>query len=1511
MSRCRPLDVPVNCGRDLSCEKRDLGVQALCLVEEGLFPFLSRCEETRKKRDADVKPKRSKNVQKRCVEIACLRVHSDGDSVPDIPTGSVRGDILAAEVPASMQFLEVEDSDIVMVSAYGEKVLKVQWKSCDDRVRQVLKVGHNKCLEQEVSNAAAHKSERTSPMARPRSRRKKSPAQDAVVAAKRLVSRTFKDLNCEICLEAQSSGGWVLRIAVSLMYLPQTMNKFSHETKFLLDTLFARDGGTAEPLPPSPFIQSKFVAQTVAYTRGRLTAGAHRGISGLQLHLLPFQSETVEWMLSKETHGTLPHVLMGEDDILRFLNQRVSYGYEAVSGNTFWNKFTNFVLTRKEVDDILADMLERHGDSDARARGLLCEEMGLGKTIEVLSLILLNRRRAVLPRTFVAEDGKTILHTKTTLIICPNAILQQWVNEVEAHTSGLSIFHYKGFLSVKKFANTDNISEIVEQLSQYDIIITSYNVVSMEVHYAEYNASSRPRRTISPIKYDYSSPLSLMQFFRIILDEVQMLHSDSTKAAKCTSLLHRVHTWGVSGTPIQLVKDFQTVLSYLQISPFHELPEIVAGVNNNVVHHQEQQLVQGVRFTLSELLNLFIKQDLSVRHSKEDVMKQIHIPKQYNYIVPLEFAPVEWDNYLDLWNTFLTVSGYGASGTGNPRLTNAQLNQWLARLRYLCCHAVIPDSHLSNTRNQGNSSSATLHNIDDVLRLMTADAVEKLDSLYRDNYLLQIKSAQAKTELQNNPEGAIKLLQSVKENLYSDLREKCLITDPLDTTKASLEERDGSPLARDLSEGASLMRRRAYLDLLHQCFFFIATAYYNKGSSKLEEVDQENEQLALKNSNEKPKTYSEVYSMPEMEEIEQNQLLEQQYYSYAERLRKRILIGRVQKVHFSVKEIQKYFQENPAFKPQSLQMIEFDDGGNYSGTMLVSRCFTLLASIITSLNEQAMQFNGLFAELKQLVYAPILKNYDENNEDDKAQEYSSSIDDQDKMFALFACMEQLLANRDAISTSDETIKISKNFLKPQAGQKFSEYHSKLLSGLNMISGSPLKPIFDELKNAKVVRNVSCSTRSGNNTKEDFEDYLLRYESQLFRITKENKGMRESLKKLNSVYNAKLEYYSQLQKISDSLIPLLQLENAARSTIVKSIKDDTQYRRNLEKISSAESRVKYLTGLTKLKESIEKNQKFSCAICLGTIHTGSIIKCGHFFCRKCIHSWLKSNHSCPLCKTKATLLEVYNFKFQDEPDRGVSPSNDVYMDEGKSCSTNSEEIGSSSFSRENLDPVLREKYSLFPQFDEVHKMVIKESFGAKIDFVIKLILFLKLKSETEENRYPPQILIYSQSFEFLKVITAVLNIHEIKHLSCLTNVTNVGEAISRFKNNSSITCLLLNVKSLGAGLNLLNARHVFLLDPIINRGDELQAMSRNNRIGQTEETYVWNFMIKNSVEENILKYKCLLEGRRKLLGRKSRVKQEELDATAVDEEREELEMNESTGEQVSGRHLKSCFFSCNA
>ncbi|KAI5293789.1 hypothetical protein KEM52_005228, partial [Ascosphaera acerosa] len=78
----------------------------------------------------------------------------------------------------------------------------------------------------------------------------------------------------------------------------------------------------------------------------------------------------------------------------------------------------------------------------------------------------------------------------------------------------------------------------------------------------------------------------------------------------------------------------------------------------------------------------------------------------------------------------------------------------------------------------------------------------------------------------------------------------------------------------------------------------------------------------------------------------------------------------------------------------------------------------------------------------------------------------------------------------------------------------------------------------------------------------------------------------------------------------------------------------------------------------------------------------------------------------------------------------------------------------------------------------------------------------------------------------------------------------GAGVKRFNEDPSIECILIHCKSQASGLNLTNATHIFLCEPLINTAMELQAIARIHRIGQRRETTVWMYIISDTVEESI-------------------------------------------------------------
>lgn len=153
--------------------------------------------------------------------------------------------------------------------------------------------------------------------------------------------------------------------------------------------------------------------------------------------------------------------------------------------------------------------------------GLIADEMGLGKTIVMLGLCACNE-------------------LKSTLIVLPNALVQQWHSQ-------LTTFYEKAGINLSVLVihgpKADKMTE--KQISEADIVITTYGTMSSS------NATILKR-------------FSFKKWDRIIYDESHHMRNTSTNCYKAAITLESDIVWLVTGTPINNgVNDFWNIMQII------------------------------------------------------------------------------------------------------------------------------------------------------------------------------------------------------------------------------------------------------------------------------------------------------------------------------------------------------------------------------------------------------------------------------------------------------------------------------------------------------------------------------------------------------------------------------------------------------------------------------------------------------------------------------------------------------------------------------------------------------------------------------------------------------------------------------------------------------------------------------------------------------------------------------------------------------------------------------------
>ena len=173
--------------------------------------------------------------------------------------------------------------------------------------------------------------------------------------------------------------------------------------------------------------------------------------------------------------------------------------------------------------------------------GLLGDEMGMGKTIQAVSLIMSD---------FPAKNP--------TLVVVPPVALMQWQAEINDYTNGklkVLVYHISANPKCKLLTPKD--------LKKYNVIMVSYS--GLESMYRK--ESKGWNRNDGIVKED--SILHSIRYHRLILDEAHSIKSRTTSVAKACFALKAEYKWCLSGTPVQnRIGEFISLLRFLELEPF-------------------------------------------------------------------------------------------------------------------------------------------------------------------------------------------------------------------------------------------------------------------------------------------------------------------------------------------------------------------------------------------------------------------------------------------------------------------------------------------------------------------------------------------------------------------------------------------------------------------------------------------------------------------------------------------------------------------------------------------------------------------------------------------------------------------------------------------------------------------------------------------------------------------------------------------------------------------------------
>ncbi len=267
--------------------------------------------------------------------------------------------------------------------------------------------------------------------------------------------------------------------------------------------------------------------------------------------------------------------------------------------------------------------------------GCLADDMGVGKTAQVLALLETRRQRRA------AGNGGT--DAGPSLVVVPKSLVFNWKQEVARFTPALRVLDHTGPLRK------------VEGFDGYDLILTTYGTLR------------RDAALFQDFEFDY-----------LVLDEAQAIKNAATESAKAARLLRGRQRLALSGTPVENhLGELWSLFEFLNPGMLGAASvfQLASGALRNPAEETRRLLAQALR-------------PFILRRTKEQVAREL--PLKTEQTIYCEMEPLQRKLYNELRDHYRQAL-LGRIATQGLAKSKIQVLEALLRLRQVACHPGLLD----------------------------------------------------------------------------------------------------------------------------------------------------------------------------------------------------------------------------------------------------------------------------------------------------------------------------------------------------------------------------------------------------------------------------------------------------------------------------------------------------------------------------------------------------------------------------------------------------------------------------------------------------------------------------------------------------------------------------------------------------------------------------------------------------------------------------------------------------
>jgi len=811
---------------------------------------------------------------------------------------------------------------------------------------------------------------------------------------------------------------------------------------------------------------------------------------------------------------------------------------------------------------------------------------------------------------------------------------------------------------------------------------------------------------------------------------------------------------------------------------------------------------------------------IALRHTKAQIREDIQLPEQKRVVVTIPFSATEEHNYAEMYNQMCKEVGVERDGSSTLEQwdpedpsTIEKMRSWLTRLRQTCLH---PQVGGHNRRALGRGRGP-LRTVPEVLAVMLEQNATERRNDERALLASQLLRGHIVGNAQDNDrrsEDALQIYTLAMQRsgeLVTEARQKLAEAEKREAEKGrSPANIDGEDAEESIVEVGRLRNSvRSALQLQHTCTFFAATAcYQTKADINITEPDTQ-----------------------QFRDLEKQ---ESALYERAKAVRREILLDSSRKSEALMRSIEGLVKQNTLTRIPSIKDLE--SLGGIESRRIVDKSDDLFNSV----REQSKLVALWRAKMAEYLLKPLVDKDDDL--ETTGDEYEDSTKLQDELYVYFDALRALISSLNTCITGetapliDYEVQYAINAARTCLDPKTLDEHRKnvhaprltleLLGLRNKLRGDHgnLLSMRGLIQEARALEHSSHGQATGIRTAERAiaRQHVNALQEIFNAHSKALAGIEKEVELFRSAQNQRLEFYRQLQELSDAVQPYKEEldQHLDLEALQKATEREQSHSKALKKLKSTS------TFLLHLRESDQEVQE-PCTICKETFLSGVLTVCGHKYCKECLAEWWKQEPSkpCAFCRSKLIKADLHDITYK--PQR-------ILAREEVESGTSSPSDGTSS----------SKSVSIYSGVDshllqEIKSIDLPISYGIKIDTLGRHLRWIRQHDPGAKS------IVFSQYRDFLDVLSAALIEFKIGH----SRLGHKG-AVEKFKRDAAIDCLLLDAKTDSSGMTLVNATHVFICEPLIQTAVELQAIARVHRIGQTRSTTVWMYLVKDTVEEAI-------------------------------------------------------------